>query len=44
MDIATSKNLGGVGALLLFVGALPWIAPYGWILSLAGIIMALLGF
>ena len=44
MDIATSKNLGGVGALLLFVGALPWIAPYGWILSLAGLIMALIGF
>jgi uncharacterized membrane protein len=44
MDILTSKNLGGVGALLLFIGVLPWIAPYGWILSLVGLILALMGF
>ena len=44
MDIATSKNLGGVGALLLFIGVLPWIAPYGWALSLVGLILVLMGF
>ena len=44
MDFVISKNLGGVGALLLFIGVLPWIAPYGWILSLAGLIMTLIGF
>jgi len=44
MDIVTSKNLGGVGALLLFIGVLPWIAPYGWVLSLIGLILAFMGF
>jgi uncharacterized membrane protein len=44
MSIETSKNLGGVGAILLFIGVLPWIAPYGWILSLVGLILALIGF
>ncbi len=44
MDIVTSKNLGGVGSLLLFLGVLPWIAPYGWILTLVGLILALIGF
>ncbi len=44
MNIETSKNLGGIGAILLFIGVLPWIAPYGWILSLVGLILALIGF
>lgn len=44
MDIVTSKNLGGVGALLLFIGVIPWIAPYGWILSLVGLVLVLMGF
>jgi uncharacterized membrane protein len=44
MTIETSKNLGGVGAILLFIGVLPWIAPYGWILALVGLILALIGF
>lgn len=44
MTIETSKNLGGIGSILLFIGALPWIAPYGWILALVGLILALIGF
>ncbi|MCW4046620.1 MAG: DUF996 domain-containing protein [Candidatus Bathyarchaeota archaeon] len=44
MTLETSKNLGGIGAILLFIGALPWIAPYGWILALVGLILALIGF
>ncbi|MBT0159493.1 DUF996 domain-containing protein [Candidatus Bathyarchaeota archaeon A05DMB-2] len=44
MTLETSKNLGGIGSILLFIGALPWIAPYGWILALVGLILALIGF
>ena len=44
MTIETSKNLGGVGSILLFIGVLPWIAPYGWVLALVGLILALIGF
>jgi uncharacterized membrane protein len=44
MTLETSKNLGGVGAILLFIGVIPWIAPYGWILGLVGLILALIGF
>jgi uncharacterized membrane protein len=44
MTLESSKNMGGIGAILLFLGVLPWIAPYGWIIALAGLILALLGF
>jgi uncharacterized membrane protein len=44
MTIETSKNLGGVGAILLFIGVIPWTWPYGWILALVGLILALIGF
>ena len=44
MTIETSKNLGGIGAILMFIGVLPWIAPYGWVLGLIGVILALIGF
>jgi uncharacterized membrane protein len=44
MTLESSKNLGGVGAILLFIGVLPWIAPYGWILGLIGLILVMLGF
>jgi uncharacterized membrane protein len=36
--------MGGVGAILLFIGVLPWIAPYGWVVGLIGLILAMLGF
>jgi uncharacterized membrane protein len=44
MTIETSKNLGGVGAILMFIGVLPWIAPYGWLIALVGLILAMTGF
>ena len=44
MTIETSKNLGGVGAILMFIGVIPWTWPYGWILALVGLILALIGF
>jgi uncharacterized membrane protein len=44
VTIETSKNLGGVGAILLFIGVIPWTWPYGWILVLVGLILALIGF
>jgi len=43
MAIETSKNLGGVGAILMFIGFIPWV-PYGWILALVGLILSLIGF
>jgi uncharacterized membrane protein len=43
MDLGTSKNLGGVGALLLFITPLASVVPYGWILGLIGLIMLLIG-
>jgi uncharacterized membrane protein len=44
MTLETSKNLGGVGAILMFIGVIPWIAPYGWILAFVGLIISLIGF
>jgi uncharacterized membrane protein len=44
MTIETSKNLGGVGGILMFIGVLPWIAPYGWLIALVGLILAMIGF
>ncbi len=43
MTIETSKNLGGVGAIIMFIGLIPWV-PYGWILALVGLILSLIGF
>jgi uncharacterized membrane protein len=40
MNLMTSKYLGGVGALLLFIGVIPGISAYG-ILGFAGLIMVL---
>lgn len=40
MNLETSKNLGGIGALLLFIGAFPYINYFG-ILDLVGIILVL---
>lgn len=44
MTLETSKNLGGVGGILLFIGAIPWTWPYGWVLALVGLILGLMGF
>jgi uncharacterized membrane protein len=44
MTIETTKNLGGVGAILLFIGVIPWTWPYGWLLALVGLILAMISF
>lgn len=47
MDFQTNKTLGGVGALLLLIGFLPFISPLVGILGLVGfifILVALNGF
>ena len=38
MTLESSKNLGGIGAILLFIGVLP-IIQYMWVLGLVGIIL-----
>ena len=38
MTLESSKNLGGIGAILLFIGVLPYASLYG-ILSLVGLIL-----
>lgn len=41
MNFDTSKNLGGVGALLIFIGVIPFFA-YSGIISLIGLILVLI--
>ena len=43
MNLETSKNLGGVGAILMFIGVLPLFA-YSGIISLVGLILLLIAF
>lgn len=40
MNIETSKNLGGIGAILLFIGAIP-LVQYLWVVSVVGAILVL---
>ena len=42
MNVETSKNLGGVGAILMFIGVLPLFA-YSGIISLVCLILVLIG-
>lgn len=42
MNFSTSKNLAGIGAILLFVGILPYVNTY-LIIPLVGIILLLIG-
>jgi uncharacterized membrane protein len=42
MNFETSKNLAGIGAILLFVGILPYVNTY-FVLPLAGLILLLIG-
>ncbi len=43
MDLSTSKNLGGIGALLMFLGFVPYVSTYSYgILELVGVIMLLI--
>lgn len=43
MDPNTSKTLGGIGALLVAIGALPLIGVYGTLLILIGLVLFLIG-
>lgn len=43
MNLDTSKYLGGVGAILMFIGVLP-LVPYLGIISLVGLILVLIAF
>lgn len=40
MQIETSKTLGGVGAILMFLGVIPFISYYG-IIELVGLILVM---
>jgi len=42
MTLESSKNLGGIGALLMVIGALPFFGAYTSILSLIGLILVLI--
>ena len=42
MTLESSKNLGGIGALLMVIGALPFLGAYTSILSLIGLILVLI--
>ena len=42
MDFQTNKTLGGIGALLLFIGCLTFISPAVGILGLIGFILVLI--
>lgn len=41
MNFETSKNLGGIGAILMFIGILPYISVYG-LITLIGAILVLI--
>ena len=43
MMFGTSKNLSGVGALLIVIGSLGFAVPYAGILSLIGVILLFIG-
>ncbi len=43
MNLDTSKNLGGIGAVLMFIGVLPLFA-YSGVISLVGLILVLVAF
>lgn len=40
MNLETSKNLGGIGAILLFIGVIPFL-QYLWVIGIVGIILVL---
>lgn len=43
MTLESSKNLGGIGALLIVIGCLGSVVPYAGILTLIGLILMLIG-
>ena len=43
MTLESSKNLGGIGAILIVIGMLGFAVPYAGILALVGLILLLIG-
>jgi uncharacterized membrane protein len=43
MTLESSKNLGGIGALLIVIGSLGFAVPYAGILALIGVILLFIG-
>ncbi|MGA2308062.1 MAG: DUF996 domain-containing protein [Candidatus Bathyarchaeia archaeon] len=41
MTLESSKNLGGIGAILMFIGLIPGAQPYLGIIALVGLILVL---
>lgn len=39
MNFETSRNLGGIGAILMFIGILPYISVYGLIMLIGAILV-----
>lgn len=42
MTLGSSKTIGGIGALLLFIGFLPFAGLYSGLLGLIGLILVLI--
>jgi uncharacterized membrane protein len=42
VDLNTTKNLGGIGAILMFIGFVPYIPYIGGLLDLVGLIMIMI--
>lgn len=42
MTLESSKNIGGIGALLIVIGALPFLGAYTSIIALIGLILVLI--
>ena len=42
MNVESNKTLGGVGAILMFVGTIPFAGPFTGVISLAGFILILI--
>lgn len=40
MTLESSKNLGGIGAILLFIGVIPFV-QYLWVIGLVGVVLIL---
>jgi uncharacterized membrane protein len=40
MTLESSKTMGGIGAILLFIGVIPFV-QYTWVIGLAGLILVL---
>jgi uncharacterized membrane protein len=43
MTLESSRNLGGIGAILLFIGVIPYGQPYLGVVALIGFILVLAG-